>query len=81
MGHPSNPIRFSRTSPEESRIYAGQGCSDYVGDVYADDDILRPGRRIYTIHLTEDHRGPRRVHDRSLVRATAQRMVDTLWWR
>ena len=81
MGHPANTIRFSRTSSEEARIYAGPNGSDYVGDVYADDDILRPGRRIYTIHLESDHRGPRRVHDRSLVRATAQRMVDTLWWR
>ena len=82
MGHPANTIKFSRTSSDEARIYcAGQGGNDYIGDVYADDDILRPGRRIYTIVLESDHRGPRRVHDRSLVRATAQRMVDTLWWR
>ena len=81
MGHPRNAIRFSRTSSEEARIYVGPDGNDYVGDVYADDDILRPGRRIYSIVLESDHRGPRRVHDRSLVRATAQRMVDTLWWR
>ncbi len=82
MGHPSTAITFSRTSSDESRIYcAGPNGNDYVGDVYADDDILQPGRRIYTIALDEDPRGPRRVHDRSLVRATAQGMVDTLWWR
>ena len=81
MGHPANTIRFSRTSSDESRIYAGPNGTDYVGDVYAYNDILRPGRRIYSISLDDDHRGPRRVHDRSLVRAAAQRMVDTLWWR
>ena len=78
MGHPANPIRFSRIDAESSRIYAG---SDYVGDVFAYDDSLRSGTRVFEIHLESDHRGPRRVHDRSLVRETAQRMVDTLWWR
>ena len=78
MGHPGNAVRFSRTDAESSRIYAG---SDYVGDVFAYDDTLREGARVFEIHLYDDARGPRRVHDRSLVRATAQRMVDTLWWR
>ena len=78
MGRPVSTIRFSRTSKDESRVYVG---SDYVGDVYADDDILRPGKRVYTIHLDFDWRGPRRVRDRSRVRETAQRMVDTLPWR
>ena len=78
MGHPANAISFSRTDAESSRIYAG---SDYVGDVFAYDDTLRHGARVFEIHLESDHRGPRRVHDRALVRATAQRMVDTLWWR
>ena len=78
MGHPATAIRFSRTSPEESRIYVGK---DYVGDVFAYDDTLREGARVYEIHLESDHRGPRRLHDRSRVRETAQRMVDTLWWR
>ena len=81
MGHPSTAISFSRTSPEESRIYAGQGGGDYVGDVFAYDDTFRENARVYEIHLIEDSRGPRRVHDRSKVRETAQRMVDTLWWR
>ncbi len=82
MGHPRNIIRFSRTSSDEARIYcAGPNGDDYVGDVYAYDDTLRHGARVFEIHLIDDSRGPRRVHDRSLVRATAQRMVDTLWWR
>ena len=78
MGHPRNAITFSRIDAESSRIHAG---SDYVGDVFAYDDTLRSGARVFEIHLYDDARGPRRVHDRSLVRATAQRMVDTLWWR
>ena len=78
MSCPDSIIRFERTSDETSRIYLG---SDYLGDVYADDDILRPGKRIFTIHLDFDWRGPRRVRDRRLVRRTAQRMVDTLPWR
>ena len=78
MSCPDSTIRFVRTSDDEAKIMAG---SDYVGDVYADDDILRPNKRIYTIHLADDWRGPRRVRDRSLVRKTAQRMVDTLPWR
>ena len=78
MSCPASTIRFSRTSADESRVYVGD---TYVGDVYADDDIRQAGTRIYTIHLDDDWRGPRRVHDRSLVRETAQRMVDTLPWR
>ena len=36
---------FKRVSPTESRIYDADG--DHVGDVYAHDDILRHGRRVY----------------------------------
>ena len=71
-------VRFFRTSREEARIYVGD---DYVGDVFAYDDLLHPGTRVFEIHLFEDYRGPRRLHDRSRVRETAQRMVDTLPWR
>ena len=78
MGHPANTIRFSRIDADSSKILAND---EYVGDVFAYDDILRKGHRVFVLHLDEDPRGPRRVHDRSLVRATAQRMVDTLWWR
>ena len=82
MGHPRNAITFSRTSSDEARIYrAGQGGNEYVGDVFAYDDTLRSGARVFEIHLYDDARGPRRVHDRSLVRETAQKMVDTLPWR
>ena len=48
MSCPGSTIRFSRTSDDESRIYVDD---TYVGDVCAYDDILRPGRRCYVLHL------------------------------
>ena len=49
-----NSVTFKRVAPEESRIYGADG--DYVGDVYAQDDILNPGSRVYVVHLSEDPR-------------------------
>ncbi len=72
-------VTFKRLTPRESRIYDADG--DHVGDVYRQDDILAPGRVYYVVHVHEDPRGPRRVHDRSRIRETAQRLVDShpLW--
>ena len=67
-------IVFKRVSPHESRIYQD---GDSIGDVYRQDDILNPGSHFYVIHLSEDWRGPKRVHDRDQIREVAQRMVDT----
>ncbi len=71
-------ITFKRIAPDESRIYSD---GDHVGDVYAHDDILHAGRRLFIIHLDEDPRGPRRVHERHRVRELAQHLVDShpLW--
>ena len=71
-------VTFERTRPDQSRIYHD---GDHVGDVYRHDDILLPGRHYYVIHLDEDPRGPRRVHQRHRVRETVQRLVEThpLW--
>ena len=71
-------IQLKRVAPDESRIFHD---GDHVGDVYAHDDILRAGRRIFIIHLDEDPRGPRRVHERHRVREVAQQLVDShpLW--
>ena len=63
-------ISFKRITPEESRIYDADG--DHVGDVYAQDDVLNPGRRIYVIHLGEDPRGFVRVTDRARIREVAE---------
>jgi len=71
-------VTFKRVTPHESRIYSD---GDHVGDVYRQDDILAPGSVYYVVHVHEDPRGPRRVHDRSRIRQTAQRLVDShpLW--
>ncbi len=67
-------VTFKRLTPRESRIYAD---GDHVGDVYRQDDILAPGRVFYVVHLHEDPRGPRRVHQRRRIRDVAQRLVDS----
>ena len=67
-------VTFKRLTSQESRIYAD---GDHVGDVYRLDDILAPGRVYYVVHLDDDPRGPRRVHDRRRIRELAQRLVDS----
>ncbi len=67
-------ITFKRLTPHESRIYAD---GDHVGDVYRQDDILAPGQAFYVVHLFEDPRGPRRVHDRTRIRHLAQSLLDS----
>ena len=62
-------ITFKRVRPDESRIYAD---GEYVGDVYAHDDILNPGRRVYLVLLEDDPRGWKAVHDRARIREVAE---------
>ena len=71
-------ITLKQITPHESRIYAG---GEYVGDVYRRVDILAPKQVFYVVHLDEDPRGPRRVHERRHIRDVAQHLVDThpLW--
>ena len=40
---------------KETRIYDTDG--EHVGDVYAHDDILDPGRRVYLVLLEDDPGG------------------------
>ena len=68
-------VTFKRITPHESRIYDATG--DHVGDVYRQDDILAAGSFYYIVHLFDDPRGPRRVHDRGRIRETAQSLLDT----
>ena len=72
-------ISFKRITPHESRIYDADG--DCVGEVYRQDDILKPGAHYYVVHLSEDGRGPVRVRERGRIRDVAQRLVDShpLW--
>ena len=67
-------ITFKRISDDESRIYQDGDC---VGDVSRMHDILRPSARVYIIHLFEDWRGPKRVHDPHSIRDAAQHLLDT----
>ena len=68
-------VTFKRLTPQESRIYDADG--DYVGNVYRQDDILAAGRFYYIVHLFDDPRGPRRVHNRGRIRETAQSLLDS----
>ena len=68
-------ITFKRIAPDESRIYDSDG--EYVGDVYAHDDILNPSARVFIVCLDEDPRGWVRVHDRSRVRDVAEQRLRT----
>ena len=72
-------ITFKRIAPDESRIYDADG--EYVGDVYAHDDILNPGVRVYIVSLDEDPRGWTFVHDRARVRHVTEQRIRThpLW--
>ena len=63
-------VTFRRITPEESRIHNADG--DHVGDIFAQDDILDPGRRVYLVHSSEDPRGFVRLHDRARIRQVVE---------
>jgi len=68
-------VTFKRISSDESRIYDADG--DYVGDVYAHDDILNPDQRVYLVLLEDDPRGWAAVRDRARIREiTEQRLLS-----
>ncbi len=69
-GATMSQVTFQKISPDESRIYDADG--DHVGDVYAHDDIQRPGRRVYLVLLDEDPRGWAKVYDRARIREVAE---------
>ena len=69
-----SPVTFKRVTPHESRIYSD---GDHIGDVYRQDDILSPGQAFWIVHLHDDPRGPRRVHDRGRIRHLAQSLLDS----
>ena len=66
-------VTFKRISEDESRIYDADG--EYVGDVYAHDDILNPGQRVYLVLLEDDPRGWATVHDSSRIREVAEQRL------
>ncbi len=68
-------IAFERITPAESRIRDADGAC--VGGVHAQDDILKPGRRVYLVHLDEDPRGWIAVRDRARIREVAVQRLRT----
>ncbi len=70
----SSDIRFRRVGENEARIYQH---GDHVGDLYRHDDILNRGEVFYVVHLSEDPRGPVKVHERHRVREVARHLLDT----
>ena len=70
----SSDIRFRRVGENDARIYQH---GDHVGDLYRHDDILNRGEVFYVVHLSEDPRGPVRVHERHRVREVARHLLDT----
>ena len=75
----SSTVTFTRVADNEARIHDSDG--DYVGDLFRHPDILCPGSSYFVIHLTEDPRGPLRVHERSRVREVAEERLRShpLW--
>ena len=63
-------VTFKRVRSDESRICDADG--EYVGDVYAHNDILHLGRRVYLVLLEDDPRGWATVRDRARIRQVAE---------
>ena len=66
--------RLRARRPDEVRIYRD---GQHIGDIYKDEDILNAGRFHYLIWLAEDWRGWKRVTERSRLRETVERWVET----
>ena len=70
----SSDIGFRRVGENQARVYQD---GYHVGDVFRHDDVLNPGEVFYVVHLSEDPRGPVRVHERHRVREVARHLLDT----
>ena len=69
----SSTVTFTRVSNDEARIHDVDG--DYVGDLFRQRDILNPASSFFVIHLSDDPRGPVRVHERSRIREVTQELL------
>ena len=69
----SSTVTFTRVGANEARIHDADG--DYVGDLFRQRDILNPASSFFVIHLSDDPRGPVRVHERSRVREVTQELL------
>ena len=75
MGRYRTDLSFQLTAPDEVRIY--RNGTEYIGDIYKDEDVLQAGRFHFIIWLAEDWRGWKRVTDRSQLRAETERWVES----
>ena len=69
----SSTVTFTRVGNDEARIHDADG--DYVGDLFRQRDILNPASSFFVIHLSDDPRGPVRVHERSRIREVTQELL------
>ncbi len=77
MGSYQSTITFKRIAKNESRIYKD---GNLVGDVTKHIDPTAEGEHYWTIHLYDDIRGPRYVHDPDRIREETRRRIDTHPW-
>ena len=68
-------VTFKRIADDQANIYDDTG--DLVGQVFRFPDILRPGEMIFSVHLSEDPRGPKHVADRSRIGEVAEERLAT----
>ena len=74
MGHYRTGLTFKLAALDEVRIYRD---GQHIGDIFKHEDILDPGQHHYLIWLAEDGRGWKRVTERSKLRETTERWVET----
>ena len=67
-------IDIRELAPDEARIYAD---GDLVGEIFRDESAFEDEPAFYTVHLSEDPRGPRRVYAREHLHETVRWMVDS----
>ena len=67
-------IDISELAPKEARIFED---GELVGEMFRDESAFEEQPAFYTVQLSEDPRGPRRVYAREQLLETAQWTVDS----
>ena len=62
-------VTFQRVADDEARILAD---GEYVGDLYRQRDILSRDAVLFIVHVEDDPKGWRRVHERHRIREVAE---------
>ena len=68
-------IDMCALAPDEARIFED---GELVGEIFRDEDAFEEDAPFYTVHLSEDPHGPRRVYAREQLLETARWTVDPL---